>query len=345
MKEQVKFCASHRPLSEESAEKLTTWHLPTKLLAMLLLAALLLTQLCGCAGREAAEEEETFYLYYTNTDGTTLYQLAYAPDWLSNSSSKYRAEKVMESLVTAPEDLEGTPSDLTSLLAGDMFGKIELNSQDDKVTASVSLSEAYYDLTTAGQAMLRTGVSQSLFVSGGIDRVVLLAPSQTTVGQIDTVDSVEKSSRFSINQYGEGLYNDEVSVILYYLSEDGTALAKEIRTLELGMTESLSMAVVRTLIEGPQEKTHQSLIPSGTRVIDVVVEGDVCYVDLSAEFRKNFSGDEAREQLVIYSIVNSLCELRDVERVQFLIDGSRVSVYASAVRLDTALSADSSLVK
>ena len=52
------------------------------------------------------------------------------------------------------------------------------------------------------------------------------------------------------------------------------------------------------------------------------VDGGVAYVNLTSDFLEDFSGGSAAERMFFYSIVNSLAELQEIERVQFLLEGS-----------------------
>ena len=62
-------------------------------------------------------------------------------------------------------------------------------------------------------------------------------------------------------------------------------------------------------------------IPEGTKINKVELKGNTVYVDLSKEFIENHIGGEEAEKLTVYSIVNTLTELTEVENVKFLIDG------------------------
>ena len=64
----------------------------------------------------------------------------------------------------------------------------------------------------------------------------------------------------------------------------------------------------------------QAVIPSGTVLNKVTVRDGICYVDFNEKFmekRKDITAEVA-----LYSIVNSLTELSNVYKVQFLINGA-----------------------
>ena len=68
----------------------------------------------------------------------------------------------------------------------------------------------------------------------------------------------------------------------------------------------------------------RSTVPGGTRLNSIMIRDNVCYVDFSKEFMNVQA--EVNSEIVIYSIVNTLCELSDVNKVQFTIDGEQREV-------------------
>lgn len=75
------------------------------------------------------------------------------------------------------------------------------------------------------------------------------------------------------------------------------------------------------LIEGPQNSELTRTISEGTRINKVEVKGDVLYLDLSKEFIENHEGGEEKENATIYSIVNTMINLTEINGVKILIEG------------------------
>ncbi len=107
---------------------------------------------------------------------------------------------------------------------------------------------------------------------------------------------------------------------LYFSDAEAVYLEPETRQLQVSCGEELPQAVVRALVAG-SETGLEDTIPPGTRVRSVAVEDGVATVDLSREFRDNHWGGATGEMMTIYSLVNSLAELDNVERVQILLEG------------------------
>ena len=65
----------------------------------------------------------------------------------------------------------------------------------------------------------------------------------------------------------------------------------------------------------------KSALPEGVKVNDAVLEGNVATIDLSKEFIDNHTGGEKEENATIYSIVDTLTELNEVNGVKILVEG------------------------
>ena len=66
-------------------------------------------------------------------------------------------------------------------------------------------------------------------------------------------------------------------------------------------------------------------------------------MNLSPEFL-NAVGDVTPE-VTLYSIVNSLAELKDVHRVQFMVNGDSQVLYREMIQLDNSFSRNLDIVK
>ncbi len=105
---------------------------------------------------------------------------------------------------------------------------------------------------------------------------------------------------------------------------------------------SLEQLVIDSLIEGPLRDGYEPTIPAGTEVKKISVKDGVCYLDLSSEFSNTI--ETAQNATIIYSVVNSLCELPNVNKVQFLVEGEIQPFYRESVPLDGPLEANADLI-
>lgn len=111
-------------------------------------------------------------------------------------------------------------------------------------------------------------------------------------------------------------------VSLYYKNKDMKELMPEGRVIDSKeLLENPYKKLVELLIEAPKNDKLESAIPEGTKVNNAKIEGDIVYLDLSKEFIENHAGGQEEESLTIYSIVNTLTELTEVNSIKILIDG------------------------
>jgi spore germination protein GerM len=117
---------------------------------------------------------------------------------------------------------------------------------------------------------------------------------------------------------------------LYFADAMGEKLVAERRKAPL-VDNRLEKTVVLELVKGPKNSDLFATIPKDTRVLSVETKEGICFVNLSEEFVTKFSGGSSAATLAIYSIVNSLTELPDIDRVQFLIDGVKVETFGDYI--------------
>ena len=111
-------------------------------------------------------------------------------------------------------------------------------------------------------------------------------------------------------------------VSLYFYNETTQSLVPEGRLIDAKeLLEEPYVKLMELLIEGPQNNSLTGTIPEGTRVNEAERKGDILYLDLSKEFIENHSGGETQESSTIYSIVNTMTNLTEVNAVKILIDG------------------------
>lgn len=111
-------------------------------------------------------------------------------------------------------------------------------------------------------------------------------------------------------------------VTLYFVNKETKMLMPEARLIDAKLlTQNPYATLVGLLLNGPKNDKLESVIPEGTRLNKVEVQKDMAIVDLSEEFIKGVSKGAEEESKIVYSIVNTLVELTEIESVKILIDG------------------------
>ena len=110
------------------------------------------------------------------------------------------------------------------------------------------------------------------------------------------------------------------TLTLYFADKDGTGLEKQTRVIHYSSNIALEKLVVEQLIEGPKGSKLKATLPGTTKLINVSVADRICYLNFDSSFR-NTIDNKLTEDVVLYSIVNSLTSLPTVDKVQISLDG------------------------
>ena len=114
----------------------------------------------------------------------------------------------------------------------------------------------------------------------------------------------------------------QTMISLYFLNSETNTLMPEARRIDAKiLLDNPYRTLVELLVEEPKNEKLESSIPEGTKVNSAELKNDVVELDLSKEFIENQSGDVEKNLLSIYSIVNTLTELNEVNSVKILIEG------------------------
>jgi spore germination protein GerM len=115
-------------------------------------------------------------------------------------------------------------------------------------------------------------------------------------------------------------------VKLYFESVDSNNLNYESRIIDSKtLLREPYIALIGMLLEGPKSSNLKSIIPEGTKVLDATLSGSCVTVNLSKEFVEQAPEDVNQKCDMIYAIVNTLTELKEVESVKFLIEGENTN--------------------
>ncbi len=124
------------------------------------------------------------------------------------------------------------------------------------------------------------------------------------------------SSRLAINFYFSGL-------------GEGKKLVSEKRTINAGSPDIAVQNSINELLEGPTKPHYFPVIPAGTKLLSAEVNENIAKIDFSQEFLENSLDTRILDEYIIYSIVNTLTEIPQIEGVIFYIEGVRIRMYGN----------------
>lgn len=123
-------------------------------------------------------------------------------------------------------------------------------------------------------------------------------------------------------------------IVLYFKGNEAMKLEKEYRNVSMKrIAENMAKTVVEELLKGPTNEELHSLIPFDTKLLNIESQENTVILDLSNEFIEKQEG-ESNALLAIYSIVNSLTEITEIEQVKFLINGKEMERFKDYFEFD-----------
>lgn len=144
------------------------------------------------------------------------------------------------------------------------------------------------------------------------------------------VNTVFNKNEEIVNEYTPEveISDDELRktiVTLYFENVENNSIGSEARFIDSKeLLRDPYTTLVGMLINGPKDSKLKSIIPTGTKVMGAVLNGNCVTINLSDDFIKNAPEDVNQKSDMIYSIINTLTELKEVEEVKFLINGEEV---------------------
>lgn len=131
-------------------------------------------------------------------------------------------------------------------------------------------------------------------------------------------------------------------ITLYFPTPDASGLVPLERSVTVSNGEIIK--AMFSELSNPPAGLERSL-PQGTQLLSATVKDGVATLDLSKEFKSNFAGGGTGEQMILYSIVNTLTTLPNVQSVQFLLNGEKKIAILGEIDTSTPLKRDESLIQ
>lgn len=285
----------------------------------LILIIMMSVMLFGC-GKEEEQKEEGFSVYYVNEDYTKLQSETYRPKATATEPLIFELlEKLsqqgqgQENLAAIPEDLAVNGFNLTDGIA------------------IIDFDERYSNMDTQREVLCRAAVVMTLSQVEGVEYVAFTIndypyqiPGGGYVGVMQASDFVADLSGGD-NEFAKADFK------LYFANADGSKLKEYVLEDAKYGEKSKERFVVEQLIKGPDREGYTATLSSNLEITNIVTANNICYVDFAQSFTTEQS--KVSNQLVIYSIVNSLSELSGVHKVQISVNGDSAIKYHDDISL------------
>ena len=254
-------------------------------------------------------------LYYLNDERTKVISENY-------ELSRGAVEEQVSELLTELETILWTEEEKALITGNNPIYEFKIDSAG---LLSLRFSSDYNASSTITEVLRRASIVKTLCQLDKVTAVEffigtqpLLTSAGKPVGMLTAEDFIDSTGRNTE-------YYQEAKVSVYFANEDGDALLESNLKITYDGTLSTERLILQQLMDGPIQSDRQPVIPEGTVLNKVTIRDGICYVDFNEKFMEKRKGISA--EAAIYSVVNSLTELSNVYRVQFLINGETRKTY------------------
>ncbi len=275
-------------------------------------ALALLFSLCACSS--GGGESGGLRLYFPARSGTEglRTQAVGSEDYHGRAN----VDSMMEGLLSGPseEGLSSLVDEEVWLLGWTLSGG----------TLQVDMSAAYGDLAGVDLTLADCCITLTLSQLEGVERVYITAGGSEVAHRASQVFTPEDMIFTGAEEEPR-----QMPVELYFPRSIGQGLGFEVRELILTEDDNLYTEVIQALLAGPQSSALQTFFPEGIEVLGTRVDDGICYVNFAVILKEKAPGEPMQQDLLLYSIVNTLGALDSVRAVQLLIEGEIPNSYGS----------------
>jgi len=283
---------------------------------------MMVTPLASCGSSHAGQ---AYKLYLSNSSSDDIEQIVYT---VSDYQTKDKYAKVSE-LLNQIFEIDHTDENAFSPKPENVLVNDYIIDKDGTLT--IDFSREYLEMSNVREIILRASIVLTVIQVDGISGVrftVVGDPIKYTNGQEIGVMTADAFVNLILSE--SGMLKQETDVTLYYANVEGTMLIPVTSHLVINSNNiSIEEYILSQLIGGTEAYVSAGntltvpvfpTISPSVELINVVTTDRVCYVNFSESFLEQ-EQQPVSDEIMIYSIVNSLCRLTYVNSVQFLING------------------------
>ena len=161
--------------------------------------------------------------------------------------------------------------------------------------------------------------------------IILIVVILLWVGYIIVNKIKNNKNKIIENEYipQEEITNEQLRqtiITLYFLEPESYNISPEARQIDAKLLlDNPYELLINLLIQGPKNEKLLKLIPENTKLNSAKIIDNILYIDFSEDFiKEQFLGKE-QEELILKSIIYTVTELTEINKVAILINGEEDS--------------------
>ena len=287
--------------------------------------------MAGC--REQQQVDESGYrIWYINQDETCL---KYENKELQSKNEEGLLREMMEVMRETPTDDELKP-----VIPED----VELLDFDfEHNQLYLDFSPEYKKMPKVYEVLCRAAIVRTMGQIDGVEYVDFQVNGEPLTDLEGKEIGLMNEDQFIENAGEEINAYKTADLTLYFANKAGDKLVEQRVAMEYNSNISLEKLIVEQLIAGPPFEGAYPTIPSETKLLNISIKDKICYVNLDEGFLG--TGYNVIESIPVYSIVNSLIENTDAQKVQISINGESNRMFRESINFDTIFEKNEGLIE
>lgn len=287
--------------------------------------------MAGC--REQQQVDESGYrIWYINQDETCL---KYENKELQSKNEEGLLREMMEVMRETPTDDELKP-----VIPED----VELLDFDfEHNQLYLDFSPEYKKMPKVYEVLCRAAIVRTMGQIDGVEYVDFQVNGEPLTDLEGKEIGLMNEDQFIENAGEEINAYKTADLTLYFANKAGDKLVGQRVAMEYNSNISLEKLIVEQLIAGPPFEGAYPTIPSETKLLNISIKDKICYVNLDEGFLG--TGYNVIESIPVYSIVNSLIENTDAQKVQISINGETNRMFRESINFDTIFEKNEGLIE
>ncbi|MBQ4551268.1 MAG: GerMN domain-containing protein [Oscillospiraceae bacterium] len=299
-----------------------------KRLTAIFLLLVLAAGLFGC-GTEELRSPASFYYYrsdpvFAGTDGVIC------PETRELAGMEDDLDAILELYFQGPEsrDLENLIPERCPVPQWHLDGD----------TLHLHFTRELADLTGVELTLASACLTRTFLELTGCRKLILTAEGSRLNGETSMVLTLD----------GLSLRDDSMDRLrgehtIYYADPSRRYLIGQSINIDLTDREELPVTLFEQMLVPPTGTNLHSLIPANTHIRSIELEDGLCSVDLSLEFVNNRFYSHTEQLLTLTGIVNTLCGISKIDRVEFYVEGNPLVRYGALSITDALVPDERSL--
>lgn len=295
----------------------------------------------GCVANPQSEMPVTLSegevgVFFISEQSENLVQEVYEPtesDVAARATELYRVLKEQPSTIgcrcAIPEGVE----------------LLDTNLENEQYT--MVFGESYYNMDSVTEVLCRAAIVRTMLQIDGISAVEFMVNNQPLLDKCGRTVGLMSADTF-VESAGSDLASyQEAELNLYFSNIEGNGLVLVKRKVLYHSNMPVEKLIVEQLLRGIESEENGSVtkssIPTEAKLLKLYVKDGVCYVNFDEKFVTQTMN--VKEEVIIYSLVNSLTELPDITKVQISVNGVSNRKFKERVNLNTIFEKDNSYLQ